>query len=87
MEQNQDLPSHLQALTEQLQAAVRRLDPQSLSDVQAVAALKAVTRAGSVLDAARTTLAHRIERSNAWQRTAHRTAAHFIASEIGMAVG
>jgi hypothetical protein len=49
--------SHLRDLAGELQATVQRLDPRSLSDAEAVAALKVVTQAERVCAAARTIVA------------------------------
>src|SRR2546426_4343403 len=83
----QDELSHLRDLASQLQVMVRRLDPRSLSDGQAVAALKMVTEAERVCAAGRTILARRVERSKAWHGQGHRTAAHWLAAETGVSVG
>ena len=87
MNEEQDLPSHLQALSEQLRVVLRRMDPQSLSDAQAVDAVKLFTVIESLGAAGKTTMARRIERSKAWHGTSHRSAAHYVASKTGMAVG
>jgi hypothetical protein len=84
---NHDLPSHLHDLAGQLQSAVQRLDPRSLSDAEAVAALKVVAEAERVCAAGRTILARRLERSKAWHGQGYKTAAHWIAAHTGVSVG
>src|SRR5438094_1420488 len=83
----QDDLFHLRDMAGQLQVMVQRLDPRSLSDTEAVAALKVLTEAERVCAAGRTILARRLERSKAWHGLGYRSVAHWLAEQTGVSVG
>src|SRR5207244_811211 len=77
----------LEDLAGQLRERVQRLDPRSLSDAEAVTALKVFSDIERLGTAGKTVVARRVERSKAWHGHGHRNAAHWLAAETGVSVG
>jgi hypothetical protein len=70
-----------------LRGYVHELEPGCLSGEQAVRALELMCEVERMAAAGRTLLARRVEQSNVWVRSGHRTAAEFVAVQTGTTVG
>src|SRR5919198_4919681 len=82
-----DQVSEVSGLVRALRKAVRALEPTSLTGTEAEELLRLFAEGERVLAAGRTIAARAVERSGAWRKDGHRTAAHWISSTTGVSVG
>src|SRR5438067_5557987 len=81
-----DLPD-LDGVIRTLRTALSRLEPKHLSSTEAMKLVEGFCELERLVAAGRTLVARRVERSGAWRKEGHRTAAHWMSSATGMAVG
>lgn len=81
-----DLPN-LQAIVRTLREAVSQLEPKCLSAAEAVGLVKLFAEAERLCAAGRTLAARQVERSGAWRKEGHRSAAHWVAATTRVSVG
>jgi hypothetical protein len=85
--EERDGVAHLSEVLRGLREALRGLDPGEVSSDEAVALVKAFSEGERLCVAGRTLAARVVERSGAWRREGHRSAAHWVAAETGVSVG
>jgi hypothetical protein len=77
----------LSGVIDTLREALRQLEPRALSSAEAVELVQAFTEVERLGAAGRTLAAPVVERSGAWRKDGHRSAAHWMAAETGVSVG
>jgi 5-methylcytosine-specific restriction endonuclease McrA len=81
------LLERLARVTDQLRAAVSDLDPERLSGPDAARLLEAFAEVERLAAAGRLLSARRVESSNVWRRSGHRSAAAHVAEATGTGIG
>ncbi len=81
------LLDRLARVTDQLRTAVAELDPERLSGTDAARLLAAFAELERLASAGRLLSARRVESSNVWRRSGHRSAAAHVAEATGTGIG
>ena len=81
------LLDRLARVTDQLRTSVAELDPERLSGPDAARLLEAFAELERLAAAGRLLSARRVESSNVWRRTGHRSAAAHVAEATGTGIG
>jgi len=81
------LLERLTRVTDQLRTAVSDLDPERLNGPDAARLLEAFAEVERLASAGKLLSARRVESSNVWRRTGHRSAAAHVAEATGTGIG
>ena len=81
------LLDRLARVTDQLRGAVADLDPERLSGADAARLLEAFAELERLASAGKLLSARRVESSNVWRRSGHRSAAAHVAEATGTGIG
>ena len=81
------LLDHLATVTDQLRSSLAELDPERLSGPDAARLLAAFAEVERLASAGKLLAARRVESSNVWRRSGHRSAAAHIAEATGTGIG
>ncbi len=81
------LLDRLARVTDQLRTAVADLDPERLSGADAARLLEAFAELERLASAGKLLSARRVESSNVWRRSGHRSAAAHVAEATGTGIG
>jgi hypothetical protein len=87
MPENESPETDLSTAVGVLRRAVHRLEPKHLSGKEAAELVRVFAEGERLCTAGKTMAARAVEKSRAWQAGGHKSAAHWLAAETGVAVG